>query len=434
MNSFSEAIRFLYALQKGGIKFGLRGIRALLRSAGNPHREIRCIHVAGTNGKGSTASMIASVLTAAGYKTGLYTSPHLVSFAERIRINGRPISRRAITDLTTRLKPRITKIGATFFEATTALAFKYFAENKIDIAVIETGLGGRLDATNVVTPLASVITNISLEHTEILGRTEREIAFEKAGIIKAGVPCITGVDSPGAWRVIRKVCKSKSAPLLHTKSVRFRVRESSLNGFVTDVSLKGKKYADLNISLCGAYQLGNAAAALLTLRAVSDGTFSIPETAVRRGFSQIQKFSGISSRLSVFSRRPFILTDVAHNPAAMKSLARSLIDLGVKDAVLVFGVMKDKDQRRMIREIIPVVSGVVVVTPSTDRARSSLELVKEFEDKGIEVLNGGTVPAGVRKALRLADRERPVLITGSHFVVAEAIAFLSSKKYLTINQ
>lgn len=434
MNSYSEALRFLYALQKAGIKFGLRGIRTLLREAGNPHRKIPCIHVAGTNGKGSTASMIASVLTAAGYKTGLYTSPHLVSFTERIRINGKPISHWAVAGLSKRLRPGITRIGATFFEATTALAFKYFAENKIDIAVIETGLGGRLDATNVVSPLVSVITTISLEHTEILGKTEREIAHEKAGIIKAGVPCIAGANSRAALSVIRTVCKLKSAPLLSTMSVRFRVKKSSLEGSIADVSMKGMRYADLHISLPGAHQLGNAAAALLALREVAGGRFPIPETALRRGFSQIQKYSGISSRLSVFSRRPFILTDVAHNPSAMKALVSSLVDLRVKHPVLVFGVMNDKDHRAMIREIVPVVSEVVVVTPSTDRARSSLELMNHFENKGMLVLNGGTVASGVRKAIRLADRVRPVLITGSHFVVGEAIAFLTSKKYLTINQ
>ena len=191
------------------MKFGLQGIRTLLTSLDHPEKQFSSIHIAGTNGKGSTASMIAAIFTAAGYKTGLYTSPHLVSFNERIRINGKAISSQAVARLATAIHPEVKRNNCTFFEAVTAMAFKYFAESKVDIAVVETGLGGRLDATNILQPLVSVITTIGLEHTQILGASLEKIAFEKGGIIKKGVPCVTGVKSQKAVRVLSNICAKK---------------------------------------------------------------------------------------------------------------------------------------------------------------------------------------------------------------------------------
>lgn len=435
MTSFDEAVAFLYGLQKSGMKFGLRNIRALLRRLGNPERQFRSIHVAGSNGKGSTAAMIASVLSAAGYKTGLYTSPHLVSFSERIRINGRPIRPSDVIRLTRLLRPEIARRRVTFFETVTALAFKYFEEQKVDIAVIETGLGGRLDATNVVRPEVSVITTISREHTEILGNSLRKIAYEKAGIVKRGVPCVTGVRSRDALSVIRAVARKRKSPVLLSSRVRVRVRDRSIRGTSADAHVDGTSYADLFLDLPGLHQIENARSALQAIHALAQrGVAKISEGAVRKGLAAVRERTGLRSRLSVAWDRPRVITDVAHNPAGTATLARELKRLGIGKTILVFGVMKDKRHRPMIASLSSVASFAVAVQPKTGRAREAEELKREFEARHVPVVFTGTVPAGVAFARRKAGSNGTILVTGSHFVVGEALAFLEGKKYLTINQ
>ncbi|MEK7669976.1 MAG: Mur ligase family protein, partial [Bacteroidota bacterium] len=237
------------------MKFGLRGIRQLMKGLDHPHRKFQAIHVAGTNGKGSTACMLAAMFTAAGYKTGLYTSPHLLDFRERIRINGKQISEANVTRLVRRLKGDARRFRSTFFEVTTALAFQYFAEKKIDIAIVETGLGGRLDATNVVTPLVSAITGIGLEHTEILGKTIEKITLEKAGIIKRNVPCVSGVDMPNARRILLDVCKNRGSTLMDFGEMKWKLRSSTLDGMVVDLRLRDCSIENLKIDLAGSFQV-----------------------------------------------------------------------------------------------------------------------------------------------------------------------------------
>ena len=222
------------------MKFGLDGIRILLASFDHPEKQFPSIHIAGSNGKGSTASMIAAIFTAAGYKTGLYTSPHIVSFNERIRVNGKAISSQAVTKLLIAIRPEVEKNNCTFFEAVTAIAFKYFAESKVDIAIVETGLGGRLDATNTLKPLVSVITTIGLEHTQILGTSLEEIAFEKGGIIKKEIPCVIGVKSPRAIRVLSHICAIHNSRMVRVHTDKIHIRQSSLYGLSADFYLTGK--------------------------------------------------------------------------------------------------------------------------------------------------------------------------------------------------
>lgn len=435
MTSYDEAVASLYGLQKSGMKFGLRNIRTLLDTIGNPQRNFRSIHVAGSNGKGSTAAMIASVLSAAGYRTGLYTSPHLVSFRERIRINGREIGPSDVVRLTRLLWPLINRRRLTFFETVTALAFRYFDEQKADIVVVETGLGGRLDATNVLMPQASVITTISREHTEILGTLIEEIAYEKAGIIKRGIPCITGVRSRAALGVIRAVARSRRAPVIRPNKIALRVKNRSLKGTRLDISVGGKRYRDLCIDLPGSHQIENATIALLTVQELDRrGIVKVPEECIRKGLAEIQRRTGLCSRLSIIRKRPRIIADVAHNPAGVRTLAREMRRLGVGKTILVFGVMKDKHVRPMIAALRPIASGAIIVQPSTDRARSAKELMKEFKSAKIPILFTGSVRQGTAFAVKEAGSIGTVLITGSHFVVGEALAYLEGKKYLTINQ
>lgn len=416
------------------MKFGLQGIRTLISFLDHPEKQFSSIHVAGTNGKGSTASMIAAIFTAAGYKTGLYTSPHLVSFNERIRINGKAISSRAVALLTTAIRPEVETNGCTFFEAVTAIAFKYFAESKVDIAIVETGLGGRLDATNILMPLVSVVTTIGLEHTQILGENLEEIAFEKGGIIKRGVPCITGVKSQKAIRILSSICFPKKSKLVRVNPKKILVRQSTIDGLLVDFYIAGKKIRNVKVSLAGKHQAMNALLALHAVEiAAQHSNFIIDEKAIREGLAHIQKFSGIKARLSIIQRNPLVLADVAHNPEAMRILCASLKRLRLVKIHIVFGLMQDKNYQTIISAFRQIAKSVFIVEAQTERSRCTMELAREVRRIGLPIKEFNNVADGVSSALRQHDGA-PILITGSHFVVGEAIAFLNKEKYLTINQ
>jgi dihydrofolate synthase/folylpolyglutamate synthase len=430
VDTYADAVRFLFSLQKFGMKFGLGGIRSLLRFVDDPQKDFPCIHVAGTNGKGSTSSMLAAIFTAAGYKTGLYTSPHLVSFTERIRVDGKPIPRKDVVRLTGLIRGQIRKQKATFFEATTAMAFKYFSERNVDLAIVETGLGGRLDSTNVVHPRLSVITNVSLEHTEILGDTLEKIAGEKGGIIKHGIPCVTGIQSPGPLRVLRDIAKRKKSPLYKTDPSKLRIKKASLDGLILDAAVRRKNYKDLHVALAGRHQLMNLGVVLLALDVLEEQReFKVKEEHIRRGLSDVQTLTGLRARMSVIQRKPFILADVAHNTDGVKRMVESLVELGIKRVTLVFGVVRDKDYESMIQELSRVARNAVVTTAKTERARSLSDLVVECSRQGIEVLKAeSSVRKAVESALSFVQRRTPILITGSHYVVGEALSYLRSRK------
>ena len=413
------------------MKFGLKGIRSLLSSIGNPHKNFPTIHVAGTNGKGSTSSMLAAVFTAAGYRTGLYTSPHLVSFTERIRINGRPIPRKDVIRVTNLIKKQVNKQKATYFEAVTAIAFKYFSDAKVDIAIIETGLGGRLDATNVLQPLVSVITNVSLEHTEILGKTIRKIAREKAGIIKTGVPCVTGIDSSIPLTVLHRRAAKLKAPLYTTRAITIKIRQSSLDGLLVDAKVGNWQFRNLLVSLAGQHQAKNVKVVLRTLAViVANETFRIEERHIRSGLKNIQRLAGLEARLSVIHRHPLIIGDVAHNPDSIKKLVESLRGLGIRNVFLVFGVVRDKDHSRMIHFLKPITRYAILTKARTERARSVKDLALEFGRQKINVI--GTeqkVSKAISSAIAASTPHVPILITGSHFTVGEALSYLRSRKF-----
>lgn len=411
------------------MKFGLEGVSRLLKEVGNPHRKFPCLHIAGTNGKGSTASMLAAVLTAAGYRTGLYTSPHLVNFEERIRIGGKVIPRKVVAKLTSRLQASIKKHRPTFFEATTAIAFAYFAEEKVDIAVIETGLGGRLDSTNVLHPIASVITNIGLEHTEILGDSLQKIAFEKGGIIKEGVPCITGITDPRCLSIIKKICRQKHAPLVLSTRCKARIRESNLEGSVVDISAGGFLYKKLKISLAGKYQIGNLGTALATVETIENiSTFTVGEQAIRAGLSAIQQTTGFTGRLSVIHNHPLVVADVAHNSDAMRNLCDTWKRLQRNKPIVVFGVVKDKDYSSMVHDLARITDQAVAVAAHTSRSRPASDVAAAFEREKCKTRAALSVEEGVRLAIQLAGEDGTILITGSHFVVGEAMAALGRKR------
>lgn len=423
MASYRTTLRFLYGLQLLGMKLGLSNTRALLASMGRPHRAFPSIHIAGTNGKGSTSAFIASILQEAGFKTGLYTSPHLVRFSERIRVNGKEIPEARLVAYAARLRPEIESHRATFFEATTCIALKYFADEQVDVAVIETGLGGRFDATNVLTPLVSVITNISLEHTEILGNTVRAIAREKAGIIKRGVPVVTGSDDPEALAVFQRTACSRKARFLRSRDV---VRIDEHNRLVI-LDVRGMKPVRIRLGLGGPHQAKNAALAVAALRSERIGIGGVVlrkalvGKVLRRGLRRVRENTGLRGMLEEvrMGEKTFIF-DVAHNPDGMETLSAAL--RGTRPAAVVFGMLKEKDVHAMLPQAAALGGTLVCVTAETPRCLKSSVLVRKARKMGIKAVDGGSVAAGVTLASRIPGST--VVVCGSHYVVGPALEAL----------
>ncbi|MDM7999634.1 MAG: folylpolyglutamate synthase/dihydrofolate synthase family protein [Dehalococcoidia bacterium] len=400
-------------------------IEAVLERLGSPHLAAESIHIAGTKGKGSTAAMIASVLTASGYKTGLYTSPHLHSFTERIRIGGRPIPEADFADLADRLRPDLDDFNRhaglgelTTFEILTVLAFVHFKEAGVDFQVLETGLGGRLDATNVVHPLTCAITSISLDHTEVLGNTLPRIAAEKAGIIKTGSTVISAPQPPEVREVISNVCRQRQAELVEVGSDivwTLRERDDSKQSF----AVNGRRGSyDLTIPLLGEHQVENAAVAVGLAEALSDLGTRISAESLAAGLAQVSW----PGRLQVLQRHPFLVVDGAHNVDSARRLARALPQYFRFDsAILIMGTSRDKDIAGMVEALLPVSNNVIVTRSQNPRAADVSLLAEECSRRGVRPRVIPNVGSAVDESLKEAGAGDLVCVTGSLFVVAEAI-------------
>ncbi len=363
-----QALEKLFSLHQFGIKLGLENIQNLLEYLGNPQNKLAAFHIAGSNGKGSTAGFIASILMEAGYKTALYTSPHYVLFNERIRINRELISDEYISDFMNSLVKYIDKNSPTFFELTTAMAFKYFEENKTDYAVIETGLGGRLDATNVLNPLASVITTISLEHTNILGNDIKKIAFEKAGIIKSGTHVFAGVMPAAAEKVLENVSSERSALFLPVRKF--------ITAFNNSLILHDGKfiYNIYQTPLKGKHQLINSALAVHSLYktlAISDWLL------INNGISKVVENSGMQGRYEVINEDPKIIIDSAHNPQGVEAFIQQFKAeyMRYDKREIVFGCMKDKNYLLMLKMLSKYFDKFYLTSIKNERAESSENLL-----------------------------------------------------------
>lgn len=416
-----ETIEFLYSLERHGIKPGLERITELLSLLGNPQNACPSVHIAGTNGKGSTAAFISSVLAKAGLKTGLYTSPHLIRFNERIRVSGSLISDREIRELVEAVRTASKKMrgkdALTFFEFTTVMAFLYFKLKKADIAVIETGMGGRLDATNVITPLVSVITNIALDHTEYLGDRVEDIAREKAGIIKCRVPVITGETAEKPLKVLRDAARKSGSRLL-SLGRDFSITERGAGFDFTGPNLKLK---GLKTSLRGVHQGKNAACALAAIGALKESGFAIPVSALRAGLKE----AAWPGRVDILSKRPLVILDGAHNPSGASTLKAALNGLKYEKLILVLGIMNGKDIDGILRELAPMAYKVIITRPLTERAASLDLLEKKLARYSKPVSRAGTVKDACKSALIEAGTAGSVCVTGSLFTVGEALAYLS---------
>jgi dihydrofolate synthase/folylpolyglutamate synthase len=413
--AFDQALAYLYDLQKYGIKFGLSSTSNLLRSLGNPHRRVKAIHIAGTNGKGSTAAMISAMLVAANYRVGLYTSPHLIRFNERFRIDEHEVGDDDILEVFGRVRRVVDdREPPTFFEMTTAMALELFAEHELDWAVLEVGMGGRLDATNVVTPEITVITNVSLEHQEFLGSSLRSIAWEKTGIIKQGVPLVTAVEQPVALAVVKSRCLECKAPCYRVGR-QIRVRSQGRRRF----TYHGLRWQlrDVRLPLEGHHQLRNAATAIGTLEVLQNRRqCSVAPERIRAGLART-RWPG---RLEWLSHRPRILLDGAHNYAGVLALCRTLPEsFAYRRLIVVLGVMADKDIRGMLRRLAGVAAHIILTRPRYER-RAEPEAVLKIAGvcaAPTEVIN--SVEAALARAGELAAQEDLVVVTGSLYFIGE---------------
>ncbi|MBI4621400.1 MAG: bifunctional folylpolyglutamate synthase/dihydrofolate synthase [Desulfobacterales bacterium] len=417
--SYNKSIEYLYSLQASGIKLGLANISRLLVLLDNPQRGLKSIHVGGTNGKGSVAAMVSSVLDKAGFKVGLYTSPHLVNFTERIKINNHEISESRVAELTDFIYQKIEgtdlALDITFFEFTTAIAMLYFLEQGVDFAVLEVGMGGRFDSTNVVDPLVSIITNVSMDHQHYLGKTIHEIAFEKAGIIKKGGIVITGVTQPSVFASIQEKCLQDGAALYRVGK-DFRGR-GTVNGRFNYSGLKSR-YSGLRLNLLGRHQITNAVTALGAIEVLKEKGFEIEDEAIYKGLENTYW----PGRLEVVGRDPLVVLDCAHNPAGIKTL-RDAISNGIfsfNRLFLVLGIMLDKDFKSIISRLAPLADKIVLTEPKMDRSASPQILYEEVKKYHKEAEIVGDVKEAVSLAISLAQREDMVCVTGSIFTVGEA--------------
>ncbi|MGB3050104.1 MAG: folylpolyglutamate synthase/dihydrofolate synthase family protein [Polyangiales bacterium] len=414
MTRYREALRGLYGLESRGIKLGLEQMAQAAEQRGHPEREVPYVHVAGTNGKGSVATMVESVLRAAGYRTGQFASPHLQRYVERVRIAGRPISEREAARRLEELRADTRLPPLTFFEFTTLLAFEAFRDARCDVVVLEVGLGGRLDSTNIVTPDVSVITNIGLEHQRILGDTLAKIAREKAGILKPDVPCVVGARGRAVRRAITVQARKVGAPLRWID----RDFESNWDGRSLSVRVGTQSWAGLRLGLRGAHQGDNAACALAALTELRERGFDVSDADIRAGLKRA-KWPG---RLEWHRGHPSFLFDAAHNAAGCETLARYLDDLEVSGrVVLLFGAMRDKDHRRMLAAFDGRVDQRVYASPQVYRSGSP--------DRFAQIRKGAvtrSVRAAVTRAKRAAGPEGLVVVAGSIFLVAEARALVKN--------
>jgi dihydrofolate synthase / folylpolyglutamate synthase len=420
--TYAAAVSYLYSLQKHGIKLGLDTMTALVARLGMPQSRFPSLHIAGTNGKGSTAAMAAAMFQAAGYRVGLYTSPHLVEFVERIRVSGRPIPESEIARLTGLVKGMSEPdLSPTFFEFTSAMAMQHFAESQVDVAVLEVGLGGRFDATNVVSPLACAITTIALDHQQYLGNTLKSVAFEKAGIIKQNVPVILGRVTGEARDTIERIAVERNATVLRLGR-DFEVQGDSPVRF--NYAGSGVRYNDLFCPLLGAHQLDNAACALSLVETTRRHRLAVNEEAIRQGLRNVQW----EGRLEVVGRDPMTILDGAHNPAAAQVLADHLQRLRVSNPVsriiLVLAMMRDKDHHGFIEPFKGLVNEVVLTQADLKRSATADELMPILGYTWPRARTNVDVRGALDDARQLARPQDVICVTGSLMLIGEVKALL----------
>jgi dihydrofolate synthase/folylpolyglutamate synthase len=429
--TYSETIEYLYSrlpvfhrIGAAALKPGLQNTEALLKIVGNPERSFKTIHIAGTNGKGSTSHYLAAIMQCAGYKTGLYTSPHVKDFRERIRLNGRMLSKAYVVKFVAEELPRFKGIDASFFELTVAMAFKYFAEKKVDIAIIETGLGGRLDSTNVISPELSVITNIGFDHTDLLGDTLPKIASEKAGIIKPNTPVVIGETQAETKTVFIETAKRNNAAIVFADKEYSTIGHTNFSAVKPKLSIKVKdkkgaikEYAS---ELTGQYQLNNILTVLTAVDVLRKQGYSIPDKAAKQGIANVVSITGLQGRWQVVNKKPLAIADTGHNYDGIKQTMAQLKHLNKGHLHIVFGVVADKDLAKVL-PLLPRNATYYFCKANVPRALDAGTLHKTATAANLKGLPYPTVRKAYNAALKQASTNDLIYIGGSTFVVGEII-------------
>lgn len=433
-NAYQQTVSYLYEQLPMFTRVGAAAIKKDLTNTikfcellDDPQNKFKSIHIAGTNGKGSVSHMLAAAMQEAGYKTGLYTSPHLIDFRERIRINGVPVSEEWVVEFVEKNKQHIEDIEPSFFEITVAMAFAAFAEEDVDVAIIETGLGGRLDSTNVVTPLLSVITNIGYDHMDMLGDTLADIAGEKAGIIKEGIPVVIGEQHPETEQIFFRHSVQKKSPVYYADAVWNLVRTETSLQSQNFKAIHGARHEmiDITTDLIGDYQAANIKT-VLSVRdvMVSNGMVDLPMDKLIHAISKVKKATGLRGRWDVIQTEPTIIADVAHNAHGLAGVLKQWANISAAKKHIVLGFVKDKDVAKAL-ELFDKDSTYYFCNADIPRAMPASELKKHAAEAG---LKGGifiSVADAVEAARIALAKEDALLITGSTFVVGEAIAYLN---------
>ena len=427
--TYKQTLEYLYArlpmftrVGASAYKKDLHNVIAMCNQLDNPQNTFKSIHVGGTNGKGSTSHMLAAVLDQAGYKTGLYTSPHLKDFRERIRINGKMISKRFVVEFVARQKELIEALSPSFFEVTVAMAFSYFALKKVDIAVIEVGLGGRLDSTNIISPELSVITNISLDHTNILGNTLSAIAAEKAGIIKKGVPVIIGERHAETEKVFLDKAMETGSEIIFAEEklqvTSFERKDTFLNLNLGSGDLI--TFKDLQLDLTGLYQLKNIQTVISALLKLIDIGYKISDATIYAALRNVKSLTGLQGRWQIIDDRPLTICDTAHNIGGMTEVVRNISDTQFDHLHMVIGMVKDKDISGVLK-LLPSAAKYYFCEPMLERALKVEELADQAGRQGLKGEVFPSVQSAYQAAKNHASKNDLIFVGGSTFVVAEVL-------------
>ena len=430
-SSYSQTIKYLYDrlpvfhhIGGDAYKPGLDNSIRLMNSLGNPQDQYRTIHIAGTNGKGSVSHLLAAVLQCSGHKVGLYTSPHLVDFRERIRVNGEMIEEQYVVDFVENHKNLFDEIEPSFFEATMAMAFEYFKDKEVDVAVIEVGLGGRLDSTNIIHPELSVITNISFDHMEFLGDTLEKIAGEKAGIIKKNVPVVIGETVSETGPVFESKAKNENAPIYFAEeNIRVEFLEYHNGGMLVEAS-DGKTY---QVGLNGVYQLKNIATTLTAINKLNELDFEITDKAIKEGVEHVTEITGFKGRWQILQQRPSVVADTGHNVGGFEYIVEQLKVQTYKTLRIVIGMVNDKDISAVLA-LLPKDAVYYFTQAAIVRALPAEELKKQAESYSLHGLAYSSVEQAVSLAINESDAEDFVFIGGSNFVVGEALPHFKNQE------
>lgn len=395
----------------------------LMEILGKPHLKLKCVHVAGTNGKGSSSHMLAAVLQQSGYKTGLYTSPHLVDFRERIRINGKMIAKNYVVDFVEKYKEQLEQISPSFFEWTVGLALDYFANEEVDVAIIEVGLGGRLDSTNVIVPKASLITNISFDHMNLLGDSLEKIGKEKAGIIKPRVPVVISQYQSETASVFNNVARELKAPIEFADK-NYKIIESKLSDGLMHVKIldkKSERTMAYDLDLTGNYQLKNLLGVLNVLEFISKAGFIIEEDHIRSALKNVAKLTGLAGRWQKLSDKPLVIADTGHNEDGIRQVIDNLKTIAYQQLHFIFGAVNDKDISKIL-ELLPKEATYYFVKANIERALDEKILLAQAQKLKLNGKAYASVEAGLKAAKKACRKNDLIMIGGSTFVVGDVLA------------